>query len=234
MGAETQGLGPLDSYQELTVFARRCGESALRLAMHAAVPQSFRADLLHLLKLNFLPDAARDPAVEADVLLADFTEDLSGGYYRFDTEVRRQLLDRLDAAHPQPDGSRLQRVARFLAGYVAREEEKLEASADPLRRSFLEIERWVALAHLDPDSAARQLAYALVHTEAGGTAAVRLQIGGLIRSLSAPLAAHPELLIYAAGLRSLEEGRFRDGQQMLQRLGKGEVQIADLLPARVD
>jgi hypothetical protein len=215
MSIASQGLTPLESYRELTDFARRCGETALRLAMHVAVPQSFRVSLLHLLKVNFLPDAIRDPAVEADVLLAPFTEDLSGGYYQFDPEVRRQLLERLNAAHPQRRGSRLETVARFLAGYIEREEEKLEAFADPLRQGFLEIQRWVALAYLDPDSAARQLAYALEHAEEGRRAAVRLQIGGLIHSLSAPLATHPELLIYAAGVRSLEEGRLQEGQQML-------------------
>jgi len=212
MSAVSQGLSPLESYRELTDFARRCGENALRLAMHAAVAQSFRADLLHLLKLNFLPDAVRDPAVEADVLLAPFTEDLSGGYYEFDTEARRQLLDRLDAAHPQRNGTRLKQVARFLAGYAAHEEERLEASADPLRRDYLEIQRWVSLAHFDPDSAARQLAYALDHVEESGRAAVRLQIGGLIRSLSAPLAAH----------------------RMLERLGPGEVQVAGFKLRPVD
>jgi len=228
MSTVLQGLSPLESYRELTDFARRCGENALRLAMHAAVPQSFRPELLHLLKLNFLPEAVRDLAVDADVLLAPFTENLSGGYYQFDPETRRQLLDRLDAAHPQRKGSRLQQVARFLAGYVNREEEKLEGSADPLRRDFLEIQRWVALAYIDPDSAARQLAYALDHTAETDRGAVRLQIGGLIRSLSAPLAAHPELLIYAAGLRSLEEGRFQEGRQLLERLGPAAVQVAGL------
>jgi len=234
MSTVSQGLTPIESYRELTDFARRCGEHALRLAMHAAVPQTFRANLLHLLKLNFLPDAARDSAVEADVLLAPFTEDLSGGYYKFDPEVRRQLLERLNAAHPQRQGTRVEKVARFLAGYIAREEEKLESFADPLRQSFLDVQRWVALAHLDPDSTARQLAYALEHTEENVRAAVRLQIGGLIRSLSAPLAVHPELLIYAAGLRSLEEGRFQEGQQMLKRLGQGDVVIAGVKMRAVD
>src|SRR5580658_8817657 len=234
MSSVSQGLTPTESYQELTDFARRCGENSLRLAMHAAVPQTFRADLLHLLKLNFLHDAMRDPAAEADVLLAPFTEDLSGGYYQFDSEVRRQLLERLNVQHRELRGTRLERVARFLAGYIAREEEAMEAFADPLRRSFLDVQGWVALAHLDPDSAARQLANALEHTEESAGAAVRLQVGGLIRSLSAPLAVHPELLIYAAGLRSLEEGRFREGQDMLTRLGQGDVVIAGVKMRAVD
>jgi tetratricopeptide (TPR) repeat protein len=234
MSSVPQGLTPTESYQELTDFARRCGENSLRLAMHAAVPQTFRADLLHLLKLNFLHDAMRDPAAEADVLLAPFTEDLSGGYYQFDSEVRRQLLERLNVQHRELRGTRLERVARFLAGYIAREEEAMEAFADPLRRSFLDVQGWVALAHLDPDSAARQLANALEHTEESAGAAVRLQIGRLIRSLSAPLAVHPELLIYAAGLRSLEEGRFQEGRDMLKRLGQGDVVIAGVKMRAVD
>src|SRR4051812_2247884 len=43
--------------------------------MHASVPQSFRADLLHLLCLNFVPEASIDCAAETDVLLAPFCEE---------------------------------------------------------------------------------------------------------------------------------------------------------------
>ena len=58
-------MSPLEAYEALMLFARRRGEGALRLAMHAAVPQSFRPDLLHLLKLNFLPTDFRPGVKEA-------------------------------------------------------------------------------------------------------------------------------------------------------------------------
>ena len=53
-------LDPLDAYEAVMGFAARRGEAVLRLAMHAAVPQVLRVELLHLLRLNFVPEAADD------------------------------------------------------------------------------------------------------------------------------------------------------------------------------
>jgi hypothetical protein len=97
MNTTPSTLSPLEAYEALMLFARRRGEGALRLAMHAAVPQSFRPDLLHLLKLNFLPRELHDAAAEADVLFSPLCEEVGRGYFEFGPHVRSLLLDNLAA-----------------------------------------------------------------------------------------------------------------------------------------
>src|SRR5687767_10348007 len=53
-------MRPLEAYETVMRFAAERGEPALRLALHAAVPQSFRPGFLHLLRLNFVPEAAHE------------------------------------------------------------------------------------------------------------------------------------------------------------------------------
>ncbi len=154
----TAALSPLEAYQALLRFARQRGENALRLALHAAVPQSFRVELLHLLRLNFLPEAANDPAVEADVLLASFCEDIGGGYFQFDPEVRQLLLENLDPSYAGGTDSELQRVARFLLYFIDQQAHSLKHGQNRLTQDYLEVQRWVALAFWDPAAAAEQLA----------------------------------------------------------------------------
>jgi hypothetical protein len=151
-------LNPLEAYHALMQFARQRGEGALRLALHAAVPQSFRPDLLHLLCVNFIPESAHAPTVEADVLLASFCEDLGGGYFQFDAEVRRLLLDELVSTYAIEAESRVQRVANFLLVYIERLSRTFRERQDRVAKDYLEIQRWVALAFLAPDAAAEQLA----------------------------------------------------------------------------
>ena len=83
-------LSPLAAYEELMRFAKKSGEAALRLALHASVPQGFNPDLLHLLKRNFVPEAGDDPTIEVDVLFSPICEDLGRGYFRFDPHVKIQ------------------------------------------------------------------------------------------------------------------------------------------------
>ena len=47
-----------EAHDALESFGMETGRVPLLLLMHAAVPQSFRADLLNLLKINFLATEA--------------------------------------------------------------------------------------------------------------------------------------------------------------------------------
>src|SRR5713101_7101653 len=203
------GMSPLEAYNALMLFAKKRGEGALRLVLHAAVPQSFRTDLLHLLRLNVVPEAASDPTVEADVLLAPFCAEIGGGYFQFDLEGRYLLLDNLDATYAQEAGSRLRRVANFLLHYIEHQSRRFEENQDRLSKEYLEIQRWVALAFLHPESAAEQLAAALEQVATQGDFVARVQLGGLASALSAPLVKYPKLLTYAAGLQALDTGRLQ-------------------------
>jgi hypothetical protein len=63
MRATYNKLDPLEAYKQVMQFSAQRGENALRLALHAAVPQVLRPDLLHLLKLNVVPESIDDSTV---------------------------------------------------------------------------------------------------------------------------------------------------------------------------
>ena len=233
--ARTLGaLRPTHAYGALARFQGGRGTPAMRLAMHAAVPQSFRADLLHLLKLNFVPEAGDDAAVEADVLLAPFSDDLGGGYFQFDPEVRRLLLDELADTYAHEPVPRVRRVADFLLAYVERAERRAPARHDRLGREFLETQRWVALAFARPEAAAEQLAAALQSAEQAPSLEARLHLGGLAQAVAIPLAHHRQLLDYALGLHALETGDQEAATDLLEPLQREfTVGSVTLVPARV-
>lgn len=216
-------MRPLEAYESLMSFAAERGEEAFHLALHASVPQSFRPDFLHLLRLNFLPGLP--PAAEADVLLAPFCEDTGGGYYQFDPEVRRLLLSHLDPTFPEEKGERLRRVASLLVSYIGHQGRSLSAEQDRLSEEYLSIQTWVALAFLYPEQAAMQLAAALELGLGDGETAARVQFSGLAAALSVPLVHYPKLLTYAAGLEALEQGRLADAADLLERLPDEEIQV---------
>lgn len=219
-------MSPLEAYEALMLFARRRGEGALRLAMHAAVPQSFRPDLLHLLKLNFLPRELHDPAAEADVLFSPLCEETGRGYFEFGPHARTLLLDNLAANYAGDRTPRIERVANFLLHYVEQSERRAAGTLDRLWRDYLEVQRWVALAFLDADAAARQLAAALKGTDApAGEFAARLRLGGLASALSSPLVKYRHVLDYAAGLQALEAGDHERARTLLSALGDEELEV---------
>jgi hypothetical protein len=227
-------MRPLEAYQELMSFAKEYGEGALRLAMHAAVPQGFRSELLHLLRLNFIPESLGGSVLEADVLLAPLCEDMGGGYYQFDPEIRRLLLDSLIEAYMAEPVSRLCQVANFLLQYMEYLEHGTYGKQDPLWQDYLETQRWIALAFLDPDAAAAQLAAALSQIEETSDVVTRIRLGGLPSALSTPLVRHRKLLLYAAALQALETGVGEQGLNILQSLGDEEITVGGitLRPAR--
>ena len=218
-------MSPLEAYEALMLFARRRGEGALRLAMHAAVPQSFRPDLLHLLKLNFLPRELHDPAAEADVLFSPLCEEAGPGYFEFGPHVRTLLLDNLAANYAADRTPRIERVANFLLFYVEHMERRAAGGLDRLWHDYLEVQRWVALAFLDSDDAARQLATALKGGTATGEFAARLRLGGLATALSSPLVKYRHVLNYAAGLQALEAGDHERAHTLLSGLGDAEIEV---------
>jgi hypothetical protein len=129
--------------------------------MHASVAQSFRPVFLHLTKLNYLPEAAADPSVESDVLLAPFCREIGAGYYDFDPRVRALLLDNLQSEYAGDARPRLRSVAAFLMSYLEAQERSIDSTQDRLSQTYIEVQRWIALSILDPDGAAQQLAAAL-------------------------------------------------------------------------
>jgi hypothetical protein len=227
-------LAPLDAYEEVMRFAASRGEPALCLAMHAAMPQVLRLDLLHLLRLNFVPEAIDDPAVEADVLFAPFCESLGNGYFRFDAHARRHLVKQLDPHYRAERGQRSRRVASFLLSYFDGQRRVTAGTNDVVYAAYVEVERWVALAFFDADTAARQLASALRRTTEPGSTAARFRFAGLANAVATPFAGQRSLLAYTAGVEALERGDAGAARDILEPLGDAEVVVAGVsLPSPV-
>jgi hypothetical protein len=227
MPETTNELSPLAAYEELMRFASLRGESALRLAMHAAVPQGVEPELLHLLKRNFVPEAGDDPIVEADVLFSPLCEELGRGYFKFDPQVRALLLENLAFNYADEPEPRIEKVADFLLAYVDHYDRLASGNQDTLWRDYLEMQRWVAFAFAEPAAAAQQVAAALEVASTTRDFVARIQLGGLASSLAAPLSSFPRLLNYAAGLQALELGDRARAGEFFDTLQDDELKIGN-------
>jgi formylglycine-generating enzyme required for sulfatase activity/uncharacterized protein YjbI with pentapeptide repeats len=229
-------LSPLVAYEALEAYAGRHGWAALELAMHAAVPESLRVDMVALLRRNFLPaEHALRTDLDADLLFASFCEHLGGEYFRLDPEVRRQLVEHLADTHLDEARPRIRRVAAFLLAYVDHLERRAYVRQDRLLGAYLETQRWVALAFLEPDTAAEQLAGALEQVAARPASGARLRLGSVASVLSLPLAHYRPLLDYAFGVAAIDEGDRASAEYLLGALGDASVGVGShSLPAPND
>ncbi|MFM7549300.1 MAG: hypothetical protein ACKO8I_10625 [Cyanobacteriota bacterium] len=197
-------LSTAEAYNALRAFAEAHGRNPLLLLSHASVLETLRPDILHLIQINFLAGPA-DPALEADVLFAPFTSCLGGNFYRIDAQVRWHGLALLRSLYREDPRGRDVRVAELLWRHLEVLERRQRISAQTLLADYIEVQRWVALAYLEPREAAHAFAQALRDAEAAGIAAYG-QLGGLAAAMELPLAGEPELLTYAKGLDALARG----------------------------
>jgi hypothetical protein len=120
--------------------------------------------------------------------------------------VRWHGLALLRARYRDDQRPRSRRVAELLWRYVEEAEQYATRNADPQLAEYLAIQRWVALAFLEPASAAHAFADAL-RQAIDGPAAAAVRLGGLAAAIELPLAGEQELLAYARGLDALSRGQ---------------------------
>lgn len=197
-------LAPLlsdDALPRVLDFSRRLGRPATALAMHAALPLGLTPELVHLLRINFVPEA---PFIaEADVLLSPLCREVGGGTYEMDAGVRELLLDELGRSR-EYGPARLRQVAELLYRYAGRELDRAHGDADV--REHLRVQQWAALAYLEPERAAEELARALRAGVESGSARETLRVVRLAGALATPLLAEVELMRYAGAVRRAAAG----------------------------
>ena len=230
MGALTTS----EAYDALSNFASSYGPDPLLLLLHASVPETLRPDILHLIQINFLAGPA-DPSREADVLFAPFTTCLGGDYYRIDAQVRWHGLALLRSLYREEPRGREVRVAELLWCHLEQLERGQLITDQTLFGDYISVQRWVALAYLEPSDAARAFAQALraieAHSSADSSAdsiTAYAQLGGLAAALELPLAGEPELLTYAKGLDALAKGDKPSATRLLEALGDQPLQIGEV------
>lgn len=225
------GQRPLEvreAYAALEQYAANYGREALLLLMHASVPETLRADLLDLIRVNFLPDHRADLSLDADVLFSPLATGLGGGYYRLDAQVRWHGLALLRSLYRDDARPRARRVAELLWRYVQAMERRASRAADPQLAEFLDIQRWVALAYLEPANAAHAFADAL--RQAGeAPASALLRLGGLTSAIEMPLANEQELLAYAKAMDALVSGDDERARTLVQALGENEIRVGSVV-----
>ncbi len=106
--------------RKLKSFQRRCvdyGETARRLASHAALPVALNVELVHLLRINFFLDPPeRLPyTAESDLLLSSLCREIGDDLYEIEPELRNLLLRELARDYGQ---QRIRDVAMLLLQYV--------------------------------------------------------------------------------------------------------------------
>lgn len=181
-------------------FSRRFGRETTALAMHAALPLGLSPELVHLLRVNFVP---RAPWIaEADLLLSPLCMEAGGGMYEMDPDVRELLLAEM-ARTPALGPARQRQVAQFLRLWAAR---ALNDAADPDQQEHLRVQQWVALAYAEPARAAEELAGALRAGVERGSRPQVARVARLTALLSAPLAAEVELRRYAGTVQRVAAG----------------------------
>ena len=217
-----------EAYEALTQYAADYGRDPLVLLMHAALPETLRPDLLNLIRVNFVADRDADPSLEADVLFSPLTTALGGGYYRIDPQVRWHCLSLLRSLYRDDLRPRTRRLAELLWRYVESLEHHASRAADPQLAEFLDIQRWVALAFLEPAGAAHAFAEALQQA-ADTRSSVALRLGGLTSAIEIPLAGQPELLAYARGMDALSGGNEDDARRILKALGDVDIRIGGVV-----
>lgn len=181
-------------------FARRHGEAHAALALYAALPLGLTPDLVHLMRVNFVPAAPW--IAEADLLLSPLCREAGGEFYEMDARVRELLLDEF-AADENFGMARLRRAAEFLYVYAGRAR---MAARRRDARAFWQAQEWTALAYARPEEAARVLASELGRKIDESDASEALRVARVAHTLASPLGAHGELVLYAAGFESMMSG----------------------------
>lgn len=202
-----------DAWARAEAFARRFTEAHVELAMHAAVPAGLSPELVHLIRVNFVPGA---PFIaEADLLLSSLCIEVGGGLYEMDPEVRSTLRTEL-ATDPQYGPARIRAVSEFLLAWTER---ALLSEHNPDTRAHLRTLQWSGVATLAPGAAAQELAAALRNSLEADDSDETLRLVRLTDSMALSLAGQATLLRYAAGLGNLLEGDSRTAGHLFDLVG---------------
>ncbi len=231
---DDRALGVREAYEALEIFSRDYGRNPLILLMHASVPETLRPDLLALIRQNFMASNAHDASLDADVLFSPLALPLGNGYYRIDAQVRWHCLAMLRSLYRDEPRSRARRVAELLWRYVEERTFNSSRATDARFVEFLDIQRWVALAFLEPASTAHAFAEALSVASDPAAAGPFLRLGGLASAIELPLGHEYTLIAYARGLDALVQGDDKEADRLLSALGDVPVRVGaiELTPPR--
>ena len=188
----------------LSTFRKRFKQHHFLLACHAAFPLAVTPDLLYCIWANFQCDIHGRPLnipwiTVSDLLLSGLFEEVGYGLYELEMKVRDELLQCLQC-DTRFSSKRFEELSNFLLAYVDYQIENSDADD----QDFAQAQRWTALAYIQPEKVANELAFAL--SEAYQSDEFELiRVTSLIKTLAKPLAeaGFESLLTYAWGMKEL-------------------------------
>ena len=187
-------------------FRTRFGQATFDLACHAAFPLALTPDLLTHLWQDFDRDIHRLPlntpwVAIADILLSDLCNEVGTELYEMKLPVRRVLLDALKT-NSRYGSERLRDLSDFLQVYV-REQLK---STDAITQAYGQAQEWTALAAVDSEQAAAQVANALKASIETEDVDEQLRLVAITEALADEFSSYQPLLEYARNRRELLQG----------------------------
>ncbi|MEM9927859.1 MAG: GUN4 domain-containing protein [Cyanobacteria bacterium P01_D01_bin.50] len=103
--------------RRLDEFQKRCGEEALHLASHAALPVALNPELLHFLRINFFSDSEKQLpyTVEIEFFTSGLCREIDDELYEIEPDIRNPLLEKLNSEYGL---ERIREIASLLWLYV--------------------------------------------------------------------------------------------------------------------
>lgn len=204
------------SLQKVLSFARRFGEFHIILAMHAALPLGLTPEIVHLIRINFVPDSPW--IAEADLLLSPLCREVGGDLFEMDQEIREILLDDLKA-DAEFGPRRIREISEFLLAYVERKKNML---VHPDMKEFIMVQELVAISYIDPQKAAVAIAEKLKASSSESNEELKkletIKIARLTRELTEPLYGEEKVLLYSAGMQETYAGNFEEANSLFEAL----------------
>ncbi len=191
----------VDADQRINFFKKRFGNAHLSLAYHAALPLTITPDLLYSLWANFPLDVNEGSLnipwiAVADLLLSGLCDEVGHELYEMDVTTRNILLTELEN-DSRLGPKRIQQLSYFLLSYV---KDQLHNSNHNIR-DFAQAQYITALAYIEPNTAARELALSINRAYQQDKFET-IRVASIVETLERPLAEFKPLLIYARGIAS--------------------------------
>ncbi|HEU5381670.1 MAG TPA: N-6 DNA methylase [Ktedonobacteraceae bacterium] len=223
-------MRPDVAHKRIESFAKRFGPDHLFFAQHAAFPLVLTPQLAYRLWSGFQQDIhgkkRNIPWIAvADLLLSSLCDEVSHELYEMNITIRELLLnglqDSIDLGF-----QRIQELSAFLLKNI---EHQLD-SDDSDVRDIAAIQRWTALAYVEPGDTARELAEAIGRTIEQNNSPELLRLSSLVETFAQPLASFTPLLIYARGIGHFVRGDMSRAWDQMKKLATSDqsVQIQDL------
>ncbi len=222
-------IGNLGTNETIQSFQDKFGEAHMYLACQAALPMALTPDLLYNLRANFNKDIHGEDLqipwiAVADILLSSLCKEVGRELFEMEQKIRGVLLEQLnsDPRFNKNKQKRIKRIAHFLLIYV---QDKLNNPINSVRNLAI-VQRWTALAYINPEEAARDLALQLTNLSLNEkTEWVRMS--KVADTLAEPLieAEFKPLLTYLQGMRDLAKGSEQKAASKFEQLSTNDGRI---------